>query len=230
MHARHRIPKPGSVPSPVSKRRIPGFVLAALLLCSSVPLTLAASETFVVTAGGSGNEVIFESHAPLESFEGRTQQIQGTIRLDPEALGDSIEVFLEVDLASLDTGIDLRNRHMRDNHLHTDQYPKAVFKGARFEETPARLEPNRPVAVTGTGRFELHGKSQDGFPFQAELTLLEDEEGRRLQVRTEFVVFLADFDIPRPKFLFVKLDEKQQITAEMIARPKDASTAELEAQ
>ena len=41
-----------------------------------------------------------------------------------------------------------------------------------------------------------------------------------LAVKAQFVVYLADYEIPRPKMLFVKLDEKQAVTFEALALPK----------
>ena len=38
--------------------------------------------------------------------------------------------IVDVEMADLDTGIDKRNRDMRENHLETDLYPTARFEGA----------------------------------------------------------------------------------------------------
>ena len=56
----------------------------------------------------------------------------------------------EVDLRSLDTGLDLRNEHMRDKYLETDKFPNAVFE----------LDPLEIGSKTFTGLMTLHGRSK----------------------------------------------------------------------
>lgn len=163
---------------------------------------------------GTPSRVEFVSKAPMETVTGRTQQVSGEVRLEPDSLGDSLQVRVEVDLASLDTGIDLRDRHMRENHLHTDAYPKAVFTGGRLSELSAtQLAPGVTVKGTIDGTMELHGKRQ---PLRAALEMtLQDST---LHIVTRFRLRLSDYAIPRPQFLVMRLDETQSITADLTAR------------
>ncbi|MBK9304990.1 MAG: YceI family protein [bacterium] len=61
---------------------------------------------------------------------------------------------MDVDLAALDTGIGLRNRHMRENHLETDRFPQAVFRGARI------LKPGRPPLFGRRQRGRRGGRAR----------------------------------------------------------------------
>lgn len=192
----------------------PFFAAMILLVLSAI----AARATIYEIVPGDPNGLTFVSKAPLETFDGSTKQIKGTVELDPESLGDSITVEVSVDLASLDTGIDLRNQHMRENHLHTAEHPNAVFRGAHFVgEHPSSLTPGDSAKFTMAGSFSLHGVTRR-IELPVELTL--DAKSGALEVKSEFVVFLADYDIPRPKMLFVKLDEKQTVTFRAVAVPK----------
>src|SRR5690606_23312653 len=107
-----------------------GRRVLAIALCIGLAGVASAARYEIVP--GDPNEVTFVSKAPLETFDGSTKQIRGRIEIDPQALGDSITVEVSVDLASLDTGIELRNQHMRENHLHTEKHPEAVFRGAHL--------------------------------------------------------------------------------------------------
>lgn len=192
--------------------------LGALSLTLSLAFLGAANAaTFTITPGSEGTLVVFESKAPMESFTGRTTAITGQITLDPSALADSVPVEVAVDLLQLDTGIELRNQHMRENHLHTERFPRAVFRGAKLlGEHPARLESGQPVTLQIAGEFECHGVKK---PLTTPVEVKWDAETNRLHFATTFVVFLADYDIPRPKMLFVKLDEKQTVTFTAVAAP-----------
>lgn len=187
-----------------------------------VPLLVAGAPLAGHAAGfrihpGTSSQVEFVSKAPMETVTGRTKRVSGEVTLDPEALGDSAQVRVEVDLRSLDTGIDMRNRHMRENHLHTETYPQAVFTGGRLTDLSAtRLAPGVTVKGTIDGIMELHGKR---LPLRAalELTL----QNGALHVVTRFKLKLSDYAIPRPQFLIMRLDDTQSITADLTARPTD---------
>jgi len=185
--------------------RAPVFA-AALTLAAAAP---AAAERFVITPGAAGNEVRFVSKAPMESFAGHTARVAGEVECDPGALADSCHVHVTVDLASLDTGIGLRNQHMRENHLETDRYPEAVFAGARLHGAPAALAPGQAARFELAGSFTLHGVSRP-LRVPVEVTLHEAAGRRELVVAGAFPVSLADHGISRPRFLLLKLGEVQQ--------------------
>jgi polyisoprenoid-binding protein YceI len=178
-----------------------GVALAALAFAGS-----ASAATFTVRPGGD-TKVVFTSKAPVETFEGRTDRMQGTITVDPARVGDSVTVHLEVDMASLDTGKKLRNKHMRENHLETDKYPKAIFDGATVRGT-GRIEPGKKSAFEVEGTFTLHGVSRR-LRSTAEVTL--DATGKLLAFVATFPIALPDYAIKRPEFLFMKLAEVQQL-------------------
>jgi len=158
---------------------------------------------------GSPNEVVFTSKAITEEFQGRTDQMTGSIVVDPAGVGDSILVHIEVDLASLDSGLGKRDQHMRDNHLETKKYPKAVFDGATVTGGDgAALTADDPATFEVEGSFTLHGVTRR-LHTTVEVRL---KDPGTLEFKTDFPVALADHNISRPKFLFLKLAEVQQVS------------------
>lgn len=187
--------------------RRPFLCLATLAL--AIP-TLASSATFAVRPGGD-TRVVFVSKAPTESFEGKTNRMEGTLALDPAAVGDSITVHLEVDLASLDTGSKMRNQHMRERHLEVTKYPKAVFDGAAvLSPAGAGLEPGKLTAFQIEGTFSLHGVSRR-LRCDAQASLVQTAAGPAVAFSATFPVTLGDYQIKRPEMLFLKLAETQQV-------------------
>jgi polyisoprenoid-binding protein YceI len=172
-----------------------------------VAATPSYAARFVVTAGPP-NQVVFISKAATETFEGKTDRIYGTIALDPAGVGDSLTVRVEVDMASLDTGIGKRNQHMRENHLQTAKYPTAVFEGAAVRAPRnATLAVERHTSFDLEGSFTLHGVTRR-LRVTVHVTLRDE---RTLDFTTSFKVPLADYGISRPKFLFLKLGEVQDV-------------------
>jgi len=195
--------------------RTAAFLWLVAVICVSA---CAGSEArFVVTPGDGSTLVRFDSKAPLESFSGTTRQARGEIVLDPEGLGDSLTVHLEVDLASLETGIGLRDRHMRDNHLETARFPLAVFRGARIiGERPTDLPPGEGVTIEIEGVLSLHGVERNmRAPVSVVREVLPDQE--RLGIECRFTVKLSDYGIARPQFLTLKVADEQKITFRALA-------------
>lgn len=189
-------------------------VLAAATALASVRAVRAAE--FVVRPGND-NRVVFVSTATMETFEGKTNRMEGRLAVDPAAVGDSIAVHLEVDLASLDTGISKRNRHMKSEHLETDKYPKAIFDGATVRgPSNAKLAPGKPVTFDVEGTFTLHGVSRR-LRIQIEATYTEKAGSGRIAFRSTFPVGLSDYNISRPQFLFLKLAETQKVKVSGVA-------------
>lgn len=171
----------------------------------------------------SGGVVRFESKAPMETFDGKTQNVSGYVMFDPAGIGDSITVLVEVDMATLDTGISKRNQHMRDRHLETDRYPVARFAGASILSMNGHALPaGTTVTIRLEGELELHGVKRR---LQLPVDVTLDASGRpNLHVTGQFTVKLGDFNISRPRFLFMKLSEEQTVTLELNAHA--AATSE----
>ncbi len=167
--------------------------------------------------------MVFESKAPLESFKGKTDRIAGSFVTDLAQLVDSLRFRIEVDLTSLDTGIGLRNQHMRDNHLETDRFPAAVFSGGRIVSTTSpSLKPGTTAKIRLAGDMHLHGITR---AVEMDVELVLDQSGI-LQVTSQFSIYLSDYDIKRPQFLVMKLADDQKVNVKFRAHPVAAGQIE----
>ena len=180
-------------------------VISANLLLLSSSASVHASE--FVEKPGKPNDVVFTSKAATETFQGRTDQLLGRISVDPASVVDSVTVELVVDLTTLKTGIGKRDSHMRENHLETKKYPKAVFKGATVHGAGTRVLTGMTEKIEVEGDFTLHGVTRR-LRATVEVTLRDPST---LEFKTTFPVPLADYKIDRPKFLFLKLGEVQEV-------------------
>ena len=162
------------------------------------------------------NRVVFISRASIEEFEGVTDRIDGYILLDGPTLGmdtggDDTELYLEVDLGSLDTGIGLRNRHMRDNYLEVREFPYAAFSGRvlRVEERTGG-----GFRVSAGGTMSIHGVDRE-----MEIPCDVEPRGPGYQARCSFVVLLSDYDIEIPKVMFLKLANEIRLELDFTVQP-----------
>jgi len=195
-------------------RTLGALGLAMALGAAGSALDLAGQE-FQVDLD-RGKRVRFVSDAPLEDFEGVTDRLDGYLFLSGEGLDGATdlsasEFYFEVDLASLDTGIGLRNRHMRDNYLETDAYPFATYAGrvARLER-----EGSNGYRALVRGTLAIHGVER---PRDIECT--GERVGPGLRVRCAFQVTLSDHAIPIPRLMFMKIDEVMELDLDFFLAP-----------
>ena len=135
------------------------FTLFVFLIIS-IPVSKAKPITFTINDELKRDNVSFTSDAPIELIVGRTNKITGKITID-----DSLNltkapttVSFNVDLSSIDTGIPLRNEHMRDNFLETKKFPTAVFKVIKImPASPAKLIDQKPLKLMAEGNLSIHG-------------------------------------------------------------------------
>ena len=166
------------------------------------PIGLVAQEYHVDR--DKPNQVTFFSDAPFEDFEGVTDLIDGYILWQggaPDAAGDHAgsELYFEVELDGLDTGIRLRNRHMRENYLETDEYPLAKYSATI-----------QTVGANGTGGFLIsaHGTfSLHGFDREMDLGCEVTPNAASYRASCTFDVLLTDFDIKIPSLMFMKISD-----------------------
>jgi polyisoprenoid-binding protein YceI len=161
-------------------------------------------------AGGQGNNVEFTSNAPVEVMHGKTNHIQGEITLDDSFKFDAkhpFHIFFSVDLASIDTGINLRNEHMRDNFLETGKYPQATYKATsiKMEGKPDLRKP-QTVHLISSGDFTLHGVTEKKtIPLTVDYEPAKAQKPAQVTAHGKFPIPLEQFHIKRPEAVLVKL-------------------------
>ena len=160
--------------------------------------------------------VRFTSSTAIDEFEGTTERLDGLVLLNTEELTDRTggaesEIYFEVDLASLDTGIGMRDRQMRNSYLEVDRYPYAAL-GGTIEQVVSL--PGEMFQVTTQGILGIHGIEQER---ALTCNLATVNEGYR--VNCSFSVFLSDHDIEIPKLMFLKLNNEIRMDLNFILEP-----------
>jgi polyisoprenoid-binding protein YceI len=187
------------------RKTIRRFIYAGALTLAFVPASRASVSNYGLLPERKSDTVHFESNARMEFIEGFTANLAGGFRVDPDNV-DSVTGVVRCDLRTLETGIKTRDGHMRDNHLHTDDFPYAYFELTAQAGLPTRLEEGKQYKATGVGKFFIHGVVREISP-KLEIRRLNNYEGETIFVTATFQIRLDDFEIPRPKALLFKLAE-----------------------
>ena len=194
-------------------RQPAGIVLVAMLvwtgLAGTLPPPATAAEAWTVTSG----EVRVRCRLTVGgSFEAVTAALSGHLR-DSAGAADPHPDALRVDLATLDTGIGLRDTHLRERYLEVARGPE--FRHAVLTDI-ALAEP-LPAAggrheTSFAGSLALHGVER---PIRGEAEL-QREDGR-IRVEAEFSLRLDAFDIPPPRYLGVGVRDEITIAVRFVA-------------
>ena len=198
-------------------RDILSAFLAAIFTLAAPALAAAEPKTFQVRADG-GSRIQFVSDAPLETITGVSTAVTGQVTFDtaaPAAARGSVQV----DTASLRTGIDLRDEHLRSaSWLDARRFPRATFEIVAVEGATA-LQPNRDAQVRVRGRFTLHGVAREvtsqatvrWVPLTDEMRRIPGMNGDALMVRATFTVTLTDFGVSVPTIVRLKVANQIQV-------------------
>jgi polyisoprenoid-binding protein YceI len=147
------------------------------------------------------------------SFEAKTLSLAGTLVVTtgrPAAFTGE----LSVDLRSLDSGIGLRNDHLRDEYLEVGKgegFDKAVLSGIHLGDADAETFQGR---TRFSGNFALHGAKQ---PIAGQAEIRRDPAG--VHVEASFPVTLADYGISKPQYLGVGVKGVVQVRVSLVATP-----------
>lgn len=210
-------------------------LLASVLLMQTATTVWAKPQTFLVD--DKMNVVEFTSDAPIELIKGHTNNIRGKIQVDDSFVFDANHPFnitFEVDLASFDTGIALRNDHMRDNFLETSKYPKAVFKAKKIvSDKKPPFKNGQVVNIKATGDLTVHGKTVTK-TIPIKVTYLAEsastkkrfsEGGDVVRMQATFPIKLDAHGIQRPEAAFVKIADTIFVTIDAFGTGESKSAA-----
>lgn len=148
---------------------------------------------------GTPSAMKIRGQSPLEG----KRCLSGSLQIKGLTLSGEVKCQLE----ALDTGINLRNKHMREKYLQTDKFPSATFKLAPLKLPQAFLE----------GDF-----SSDDEPFSGDLTFHGEtrkisgsvnlkRQGKLLPMEFMFKVKLTDFKISPPSFMAVTMKDEVDV-------------------
>ncbi len=96
------------------------------------PQTVPATSTWTIDASHSNVEFSVK-HMMVSTVKGRFKNVSGTLNID-EANPSRSEITAAVEVASVETGAEQRDEHLRsDDFFNAAQYPEITFRGTNIE-------------------------------------------------------------------------------------------------
>lgn len=198
--------------------RVTAFGLIAVGI-AGLSLSSAANRTFVVptdTKFEAQKVFTIENETSIENFTARTNKIGGTVQFDAE--GKTGSANLTIDGASLDTGVALRNEHMRSaDWFNFDKNPEVKFVSTSIKNVSGdnytvtgNLTLNRitkPVTASATVRFT---KANDA-------TKMIGFAGDVIGVVAKFKINITDFGAKHPAIDMGRVSKELDATIRFVA-------------
>lgn len=195
------------------------LTLSSLIFAQGFKVSSSGEKTFNFTDKGKRNQASFYSTTPLEDITGLTNDVNGKVTLKVNDI-KSIKGEFSVSTASIKTGIDLRDEHLRDeNWLNAEKFPDIKFAIKDVSEVK-QLADNR-VQIKFSGDFTLKGVTKK-ISGEANLTYLVESEqtkqrapGDLLGVQAKFKINLSEFGI-KNKVIGQKVAEIVEVSVNMV--------------
>ncbi|MBW3635611.1 MAG: YceI family protein [Armatimonadetes bacterium] len=171
------------------------------------------------------NVVSILSQAPLETMLTTTGQIEADIKINPNNVLDNPRARFQIPLASLDTGIKMRNDHMMgEEWLDAAKYPTISFTLLRplSSTVPApRATPGAKGAMPVEGELEFHGVKKT-VTANVEVEVIGESEdtkarlaGELMHIRATFPLKLDDFGVVIPEAARFKVANVQDVRVDV---------------
>lgn len=204
-------------------------VILQTFLISLVVVTITAAQGFKVSSTGEQtfnfedkkgrNQASFFSTTPLEDITGISNSVKGKVTFNVTDV-KTLKGTISIPVASLDTGIELRNEHLKsDNWMDAESYPNISFEITGVNDVT--MEADNKLTAKVSGNFTAHGVTK---PVIADVTmtyLVESEQtksrapGDLLGVQAKFNVNLSDYDIEN-MIIGQKVAEEIEISINMV--------------
>jgi polyisoprenoid-binding protein YceI len=198
------------VPNPVRlSTTIAIAVLAGLLLA---PSGGAQSRRWAPAPGKS--MVSFTASFPLGDFTGTTLEVTGEFTGDPTDLRQPVAGALRVRASSLKTGIDGRDKDMRET-LAVDRHPDIVFTVREITPSFASATDRSDVLLTINGIMQIRGVERP-MTLPGRLRLRDGT----IWVRGETSLRMTEFGIKPPSRFFLDVKDLVNVAFDLVLAPE----------
>ncbi|WP_445731173.1 YceI family protein [Mariniflexile sp.] len=171
-----------------------------LLFSSNVSIN---AQKYVVKEGSTS----FKAEMPLNSYIGKSDDLQGTIDFKDGTMTFSVPV------KSIKTDNEKRDGHMYEL-VKAEKNPNVVFDGKLIDDF--NFEEKATQTLNAKGDFTLAGVTRE-ITIPIELKLVS--EGT-IQLKASWSLLITDYNLERPSIMFIKVNDKHDLTVDALLEKK----------
>ena len=193
-----------------SRCYVPLLLIAVLTSSVLGPARSAAAEAErPYDIDPSTARVAFELGATLHNVHGRTDRASGRIGTTAGTAAQVTDLTgsVQISVAGLETGNRRRDKKMHEESFDVGKYAEITFQAKHLGPGTARPDDTTRTSRTLIGNLTIRGVARD-----VEIPVVIEERVGRLIVEGTLTVRWADFGIPDPSFLFVRIQPTVLVT------------------
>ena len=169
-----------------------------IIVCAA---TTASAQKYT----GEKTYISFYSHAPLEDI--KAENAKSSVIFN----ADNGEIAFSVPMKEFKFRKSLMQQHFNEKYVESEKYPKSTFQGkiVGFKANATGVQ-----QVKAQGKLTIHGVTKDiDVPGTVEV------QGKKLQMKSKFMVKVADYDITIPSLVFQNIAEEVEVTIDFTFKP-----------
>ena len=175
------------------------LVVVSITLGQGFKVKATGEKTFNFDDKYGRNQTTFFSTTPLEDITGISNATKGKVTFNVADV-KTLKGSISIPVASIKTGIDLRDEHLRsDNWLDAESFPEITFVIKKVGDI--KVASDNKIEAKVTGDFTAHGVTKEVVA-NVTMTYLDESEqtkqrapGDLLGVQASFNIVLSDFDV-----------------------------------
>lgn len=105
----------------------------------------------------------------------------------------------------------LMQEHFNEKYMESEKYPKATFQGKLVGYD---MKKNGPQDVRAQGKLTIHGVTHD-----IDVPGTFEVNGKKINMKSRFMVKVADYNITIPQLLFQNIAEQVEVTNDFTYKP-----------
>jgi hypothetical protein len=148
--------------------------------------------------------VSFFSHATIEDITAKNTKASSIFN------SENGEIVYSIPIKDFQFVKSLMQEHFNEKYMDTEKFPKSTFQGkiVGFQQVDGIQQ------VRAEGKLTIHGVTKDiDQPGTIEI------QGKKIQMKSKFMITLADYNITRPQLLWQNIAEEVEVTVEFLYKP-----------
>jgi polyisoprenoid-binding protein YceI len=175
---------------------IKSFILAIFLFPA---FAFSADLTKPIVVKTAALEFIALGKPSLIKIRGKSQALTGTIISNGKTLSGKIKL----EVKTLDSGIELRDKHMKEKYLEVQKYPEAILT---VKDLPA-LESGKDLNQEVQLPLYLHGVER-----MVKVNLQLKNHGEKYTGTASFSISLSDYKLDIPTYMGIKVADQVNLS------------------
>jgi polyisoprenoid-binding protein YceI len=180
-------------------------ILMMITALGSISCATATLKNLNVTTGKV--DFLATGHPSALKIRGVGQGLEGSLILKSTNVTGDVTFAL----SSLDTGVELRNHHMKEKYLQVSQFPQAKLTLTKLTLSQSPLTAGfHELNVPFDGTLELHGVTK---PVQGTAEIVNNNG--EIACDAQFSVKISDFAVAVPKYLGITVADDVNVNTHL---------------